>query len=68
MLGFATLSVVYLIEIIATGKILIATIILEGYYIFFTLFMAAIVFKVRLIWEACGFLHSITLKSIFYVM
>jgi hypothetical protein len=66
--GFATLSVVFLIEIIATGKINLATIILEGYYIFFTLFMAAITFKVRLVWEACGFLHSITLKSIWYLM
>ncbi|MFM7859182.1 MAG: hypothetical protein ACKO96_46490 [Flammeovirgaceae bacterium] len=42
--------------------------VLEGYYIFFSLFMFAAVVKIRLIIYYCGFLRHKLYKSLFYVL
>ncbi len=70
MAGFLTLAEVYpLICLLPGGKGMNLTQwVLEGYYIFFTLFMAAAVVKLRLIIFYCGFLRHKLYKSLFYIL
>ena len=42
--------------------------VLEAYYIFFALFMTAVVLRVPYVMEGCGFLWSVLPKSIFYIL
>lgn len=42
--------------------------ILEGYYIFFCLFMVGVVLRLELIVKYCGFVDSVFLKSLYYAL
>ena len=66
--GFAFLSVMFMIHIITLGYFSLALYVLEGYYIFFTLFMTAVVLRVPYVMEGCGFLWSVLPKSVFYAL
>jgi len=65
--GFTFLAVMFIVQMIThdTG-INPEYIVLEGYYIFFALFMLAASLRVEILMVNCGFLKSILPKSIFY--
>lgn len=65
--GFGTLAVLYLILRISKDHS-IADYCLVGYYIFFTLFMLGVVFRMDIIIKNFGFLDNVLLKSVFYVL
>jgi hypothetical protein len=66
--GFAFLSVMFMIHLITSGGFYLQGWVLEGYYIFFTLFMLGVVLRFKYIMEGCGFLKTILPKSIFYAL
>lgn len=67
--GFATLAVLYIILRIISGKdTSLADYVLVGYYCFFTAFMLGVVFRMPVIFNNCGFLNNVLLKSLFYVL
>ena len=67
--GLATLAVLYIILRITTGKAkTLGDFVLVGYYIFFALFMLAVVLRIQTLYENCGFLDDILYKSIFYIL
>ena len=70
MVGFVVLAVVYpLICLMPGGKGMTMTQwVLEGYYIFFTLFMLGDILKLKLIHDYCGFLKEKFWKSIFFLL
>jgi hypothetical protein len=39
-----------------------------AYYLFFTFFFIAVVMRVKMVREGCGFLDSVLPKSLFYVL
>ena len=67
-IGFATLSVLWLIVVCLANKkeYGFSRWIVFAYYIFFTLFMAAVALKQKHIYHYCGFLKGILSKTIFY--
>jgi hypothetical protein len=67
--GFAALDVVWIIKMIGDSKFVnIGSIVILGYYIFFTLFFVGVVLRLELLMTYCGFLKSIFPKSLFYVL
>ena len=69
--GFGFLAFWWLFKVrVASSKNVTTTeiAVLCGYYIFFSLFMAAAAFRVPLIMRHCGFLDHPMYKSAFYLM
>ena len=67
--GFGTLAVVYPILIIAEDdrSFDVDTTVVEGYYVFFTLFFLGTFLKFGYIHEYCAFVNSLWIKSLFYI-
>ena len=71
VIGFVALAVLYPIICLtgATPKGMnLEQWVLEGYYIFFTLFMLASLLKIKLIVYHCGFLRHKFWQSLFYLL
>ena len=67
-IGFGTLAVLYPIIGLADDKFSgLDPWIVEGYYVFFTLFFLGILIKQRHIHEYCAFVNSLWIKSLFYI-
>ena len=67
--GLGFLAVYLLITMLANSDFSqFGTWILEGYYIFFTLFMVGVVLRLEVIIKYCGFVDSVFLKSMFYAL
>ncbi len=67
--GFATLAVLYILLRMIPGKdTSTGDFVLVGYYIFFALFMTAVVLRNETLMMNCGFLDHLLLKSVFYVL
>ena len=67
-IGFGVMAFFYVWNRLAERhKLTLDDIIIVGWYIFFSLFMAGVVLNQKHVMHYCGFLRTVMFKAVFYV-